>query len=88
MNVQDMKLAALNLALECKPTHSDPDKTGCIEVVNFNKTFKITCWCYRLTEFSFYIFTRYNETDWSSGGDLTEGEAACFLKGMGLRSST
>lgn len=87
MNIQDMKLAALNLALEYKTTQDDPDKKGFIEMFNFNKTFKITCWCHHLTEFSFYIFEIDNGREWS-GGDITEEEASCFLKGMGLRSST
>jgi hypothetical protein len=78
---QQMKLDALQTAL------TKADQCATAEIINFNKTWRLTCGCHNLTSFGFYFFyargTNGDRIDWGPHGTATEDEAKAFLRGLG-----
>ena len=75
MNTQDMKLAALQKAL-------DGEERPEVFLENFNGTWKLQCYCHEKTNFSFNLWGKDLQR-WFSFGDVSEREADIFLKGVG-----
>lgn len=77
MNTQDMKVEALQKALQ------STDQYGEVEIVNFNKTWKLKASCHNLTEYGFYLFIATSSDNWHPHCSISEDEAIAFLRGMG-----
>lgn len=77
MDTQAMKEAALQKAL------ADPGQSGTEEIINFNRTWKLTCGCHKLTQFGFYLFRSTGPDSWHPHCDIDERAARTFLYGMG-----
>ena len=76
-----MKLDALQAALK------QDSQSANVHVTNFNKTWRMSCGCYKLTAFSFYIHfasgMNGEDVNWAPHSEISEREAKAFLYGLG-----